>query len=204
MEIKKLPSSWADIKLSQYAKLQPVLKLDNPIERVIYTLAVLLDKPTQEIEQMQLTNVQEVLKRFNFMRSLPDKLLSDTTTVAGQQFRFIFKAKDLTAGQYISVTTKLKQASDDEDWIYQNIHEILASISVPIGEKIDNDYYQRTAQLFYENMSVADALPVCFFFSKLSRNLTDIIADYSRRAKEKAQSEEKAMERVLRKNGGGL
>lgn len=204
--INKLPSSWSDIKICQYVKLRPVIIGElNPIERVIFTLAILLDKPTQDVEKLKLTDITKINERLKFLQTTPIQTTIPTEIfLKGNKYKFITDATELNGGQYMSVTTKLQQAQEDEEYIYNNLHEVLASISEPIGKEIDSNYYKETASIFYEHLTVADAYPICFFFSKLSELLTEITVNFSKKKLQKAEDIVQELEMDLLKNGGGL
>ena len=183
----KLPKSWDDITIGMYIELRPVLKADmNEIERLIYILAVLLKKPTQDIEKIKIKDYHEMKKVLAFLWEMPlPTKLQKYFTIEGKDYEIVLNANELDAGQYMSVVTKLKNAENDDDVAYNQLHEILASISVPVEKKrkkwqriaIEPSYYKKVANDFYNHLPMSIAYPIGVFFWNLSASLTKVIQD---------------------------
>jgi hypothetical protein len=218
MEIK-LPQSWDDVTVGMYIELRPILHSDkNEIERLIYILAVLLKKPTQDVEKIKIAQYHEMRKTLSFLWELPlPTELQKYFTIEGNDYEIVLNANELDAGQYMSVVTKLKNASDDPEIVYNQLHEILASISVPVEKvkkkykriAIEPSYYKKVAQDFYHHLPMSIAYPIGVFFWNLSDSLTKIIQDSlkSKLAEKMTEAEEiqaEVMRDFLKDGDGGL
>ena len=183
----KLPKSWNDITIGMYIELRPVLKAEmNEIERLIYILAVLLKKPTQDVEKIKVGDYHKMKKELAFLWELPlPTKLQKYFTIEGKDYEIVLNANELDAGQYMSVVTKLKNAEQDEDISYNQLHEILASISVPVEKHrkkwrrtaIEPSYYKKVAQDFYNHLPMSIAYPIGVFFWNLSESLIKVMQD---------------------------
>jgi len=210
----KIPNSWDDISIGQYIELRPVLAAEmSDIERLIHILAVILRQPTQEVKKIKLKNVKEINKEMSFLwkEELPTEL-QNIFQIDDQWFEIVLDARELNAGQYMSVSTKLKDVDSDPNVIYSIIHNILASISYPIIEnkgkyerqEIDSSYFSDTSKLFYEKLPVSIAYPLGVFFCNLSQDLMPIIQGYSKRKLTKANSIMEEVQKDISKDGDGL
>jgi len=216
MEIK-LPKSWDDVTIGMYIELRPVLSAEmNEVERLIYILAVLLKKPTQDVEKIKIAEYHEMRKTLSFLWELPlPTQLQKYFTIEGKDYEIVLNANELDAGQYMSVVTKLKDAANDPEVVYNQLHEILASISVPVEKvkkkykriAIEPSYYKKVANDFYNYLPMSIAYPIGVFFWNLSDSLTKIIQDSLKsKLKEKMTEAEEIQAEVMKdflKDGDG-
>ena len=215
----KLPESWDDITVGMYIELRPILHADmNEIERLIYLLAVILKKPTQDIEKIKIEDYHKMRETLAFLwkEELPT-ILQKNFNINGKDYEVVLNANELDAGQYMSVVTKLKDIENDPEIAYNKLHEILASISVPVEKvkkkykriAIEPSYYKKVAQDFYNYLPMSIAYPIGVFFYNLSESLTKIIVDYSKSkiAEKMTEAEEiqaEVMRDFLNDGDGGL
>lgn len=211
----KVPTSWNDISIGQYIELRPVLNAEmNDLERLIYLLAVLLKKPTQDIEKIKITDYQLIRKKMSFLwdQDLPREV-QRYFTVEGKSFEVVLNARELNGGQYMSVATKLKGAENDPEHVYNNLHSIIASITIPVQKgklgwkqmNIDPSYFQDTGELFYHHLPMSVAYPIGVFFYNLSKSLMISTKDYLNKNLTEAQKmKEEVMKDFFNDGDGSL
>jgi len=211
-----IPKSWDDITIGQYIELKPVLDQDwdNPISELIHLLAVLLKKSTQEVGKLNVKEYIGIRKDLSFIweTELPREV-QNRFKVEDKWYEVVLNARELNGGQYISLVTKLKDVNNDPNGTVNMLHEILASISIPVSKgklkwsklEIEPSYYKETAQAFYRSLPMSVAYPIGIFFWNLSQSLMKAIQDYSNKKLTEAEKiKEEVMMDFLKDGDGSL
>ena len=208
----QVPKSWDDISIGQYIELRPVLLADmNDIERLIHLLAVLLKQPTQEIKKLKIEEYRNIHKDLKFLDSELPREVQNRFEINGKWYEIVLNANELNGGQYMSITSKLKDSQNDPEYVYNNLHEILASISIPVEKKrlgwkhleIEPSYYKDTAEAFYKHLPMSIAYPIGVFFYNLSQSLMKSIQDYSNQKLTEAEKMKMEVMRDFLADGDG-
>lgn len=203
MDLNKLPKGWKDISIKQYSLLRKVKNstLDR-FDKIIQRIAIISGESYEAVSLLKITELTEVSKRIKWIDTEDlDRQLKDTFTIDGVDYKITLNATELTGGQYASIVTKVNKNEP-----FEILHEILASISLPVGvgiKEIEPSYYSKTAELFANNLSIVDAYPIGVFFCEVSKNLTKGIQDYLQEELKRTEKIRKEMEMDFISNGDG-
>ena len=175
----KLPKSWEDINIAKYVLLRAVDSSDlNIVERPIRKLEIITGKRNEEVERLSVVEVAKIKEQLSFLDTdIPLNTLENEITINDVTYFFEFNCKSLNSSQYTSVSTKLKALEKDKDYIHNNLHEILLSISTIKGVdpmKLPEDYYAKTKEIFYTEIPITVAYPICVFFLRSFEALNEI------------------------------
>ena len=205
MNLNTLPKSWSDISIKKY--INYLKTFDNTLddfEKLIIRLSILTDMSYEEVSNIPLPEINKINKALDWVVTTePNKELKDTFKIQGTEYKITLDATKLTGGQYASISTKIGKEGVNS---FDILHDILASISLPLGvdiKDIEPSYYPKTAELFLNNLSIADAYPVGVFFCEVSKNLTQGIQDYLAKELKKTKNLQSKMIRDFISNGDG-
>ena len=203
MDLNKLPKGWEDINIEQYVNY---LKTNNStldeFEKIMIRLSILTGATYEEVKNLQIKDISKVTRALEWVDKVElPRELKDTFTIENVKYKLCLNATELTGGQYASVMTKLKDVD-----AFEMLHEILASISLPVGiniKDIEPSYYAHTSELFAKNLSIADAYPIGVFFCEVSKNLTEGIQDYLAQELKKTKEKQSQIVQDFISNGDG-
>jgi len=184
MEIT-IPTEWEDITIETYIKLRPALNTKtNEIERLINILCVLSDRKRQEVEKLTITQYSDLISKMRFLnKDLPTKVKSNVFKVGESWYEFCLKPDGILFGEYISIMEILEKANNNEEMLFNNLHNFLTVICRPIKKRwwgykyidVDTELINKTADNFYRNMPITIAYPIAVFFSLNLETLTQVI-----------------------------
>jgi hypothetical protein len=212
MEIT-IPTSWQDITIGQYIKLRPVLKAElNPIERVINILAVLTNQKKEVIKNIPLSQYKVIKEKMNFLETeIPKQLDKRRFKIGDTFYEFKVDAKKLLFGEYINNMEILQKAANNEEVIFENLHNILTTICRPVEKKwlrwreidVDGEVLRKTADNFFKNMPITIAYPIGVFFYNHFQSLTqDIRISLMEKATKMMKEASQEMDLVRDGDGG--
>ncbi len=185
-------SNYYDMTIGQFIKCKAITELESdPLQRNILMLAELSGLSIDEIEALPINKLQEGIKKFASIQDLkPNEKVKMKFKVGGNRFECIWKTQELTAYQYIDFT----HYSTDP---INNIHNILASICVPVSfwgkrSKYDGAKHKNHAKLFHDKMKIKDAYPIMLFFctylAELESNMQTYLIKEVESLKKKVQT----------------
>jgi hypothetical protein len=173
----KLPKSWDEITLKQFAMLQEIQndELIDDTEKSIETIRYLAGLTYPQALELPLKEKAAALKTLSFLNTL-DKISPKAKKhiwIKGKRHKITLDVSELTQGQYIDIKTFLKEP----DKSFENLHNVFAVICQPLKygfkpTKYDGIEHKDRALLFYETLTISQVYPVLVFFCTLSDNLT--------------------------------
>lgn len=180
-----IPTSWNDITLGQYIELRPILQTEmDEVKKVINILCVLTGKKREDVRELTIPDFHKLVKKMSFLNEpLPKEMEKRRFLIGGKWYEFKIDAKNMLFGEYISVMEILQKAGDNEDVLFNNLHQILTVICRPIYKtlfgfknvKMDGELIRETANNFYNNMPITIAYPIGVFFWERYPILTETI-----------------------------
>ena len=128
----KLSKQWSDVSIEQHQKLCLALKFEGEqIDKHIKILAALSDK-TEEYFYSEIphTELPKLIKHTEFIYvKRENKGIRTSLRIKGRRFRINPKVSDLSASDYIDLTTYVK----DEDSATVNLHRIMAIFFIEVS-----------------------------------------------------------------------
>ncbi len=200
--------NYYELTIKQFLRIKSITELESDVfMRNLKMVAEIENKTVDEIESMPVQDVIDKVRRLAKIETLePDAKVKMKIKVAGKWFKIKWKQQELTAEQYIDASHFCK----DPNQIINNIHNILASISVELDwmgreKKYSGIKHKEVADLFYNKMKISQAYPIMLFFCKYSKESTEAILSYLESEAMKAvKMWEEFPKADYTKNGDGL
>ena len=125
-----IPTSWDDITLGQYIELRPILQTEmDEVKKVINILCVLTGKKREDVRELTIPDFHKLVKKMSFLNEpLPKEMEKRRFLIGGKWYEFKIDAKNMLFGEYISVMEILQKAGDNEDVLFNNLHQICNAI----------------------------------------------------------------------------
>jgi hypothetical protein len=171
---------WSDVTIRQFYEAQEVIngEYEDELERSIALLCAVTGQTEIEILSLTHNEIAKLSKELSFLNSLDTmgKEWPKWFMVQGRLFKPLRDIRKITGGQLIELLTFSKEP-------LQNIHKILATLSLPcnwIGKarKYDADKHNEISELFREHLTMDIAYPIAVFFCNLWEELLKNIQDY--------------------------
>lgn len=178
------PKSWKDITISQYINLLPSTNKGKTEFQIIrHKLKTLFDIDGGELS---IDEIEGLMRKVSFMDEPPSGKPVKRFKLKGRKYQVEIDIKKHKADNYMFVMERLKELQRDPETVEKNLHLIMAVVCHPIKwswtkwkyVKADNDLLE-TAQTFYDYLPISVAYPISVFFCALSKNLTQVIQNYS-------------------------
>jgi len=146
----KIPKNWNQINIDKYQKLYNLYKIEQDyIELTFKRLSILLDKSYEEIEQIPITEYNEIKETLEFVNSEPKQTNFKTEfELNGKKFKFR-NINELNFGEFMD----LEHYKSD---CIENMHRIMNILYVTDNKEDNSDFLKH-------NLNIETALS-CFFF----------------------------------------
>lgn len=155
-----VPTSWSDITLDKYQKIEKYYEDKDIKFNVIDVLDILIDKDREYIEQLPSDFLDTILTHLMFLTTTPEvKEPSNKIKIDGEEYVINVHNK-LRVGEYISVDTIFK---DDK----HNYAAILAVLCRKNGEIYDSHFENEVLEdriKMFEKQPITKILPLISFF----------------------------------------
>lgn len=158
----KLPCSYREVKLKQFADVQEAINSDfNEVRKNNLILAALCDVPLHEIEALPFAKTVDMINKCEWLTNLPNKVI-DTFEIEGVRYKLQTDIARATTAQYADLSEFCKK----DGWY--KFAECAAVMCLPEGtEKYDSSLVEKRAEIFWEHMTVDIIYPMCAFFLRL-------------------------------------
>lgn len=163
----KIAKNWNEIHIGQFQQINLALKNypDNAITQAVWMLAALTDKTREELLAMDFAQeFKPLMKQLDWVNTTPlPTQLPKQFELEGQKFNLVYDMKQRTTGQFVDLA---HLASEPEN-IIPNLHQILAVLCIPQGQKDHAIGFEQRAKLFQQKLPITIAYPIATFFLKL-------------------------------------
>jgi len=221
MRVKlKIPTKLSEIPIGQFIALQKIYTSAKPddvgdiewaLTQNVQAVSILTGAKEEDIWELTGPQLKNIVKRITFLTDPKwDEKVTNRITIAGKVYVANLLINELTGGQYIDLSTFLKDPVN-------NLHQIMATLYLPTkrnwyGKRVaipyDGKTHEERAKLFLDHMPVSVAYPCAVFFYTVANNSQRALSDYFQTA---AELKLKALNRMLLKQqqssqrtGGGL
>ncbi len=163
----KIAKNWNEINVGQFQQINAALKNypDNAITQAVWMLDALTDKSRKELLALDFSKeFKPLMKELDWVNATPlPTQLPKQFELGGQLYRLIYDMKQRTTGQFVD----LAHLTSEPENIIPNLHQILAVLCVPHGQKDHAIDFEQRAKYFKNNLPIAIAYPIATFFLKL-------------------------------------
>lgn len=158
-------TDYKDLTINKYLEIKEILKDDggelNIQSRIISCLA---NMDLDDVLNLSLTRYNELAQKTAFLMEKPKLTgrIPNKLNINGRECIITKNVNKLTAAQYIDYQTLTAQEDSDK-----YIAAVIACFIVPVGFTYGDGYdIQEISDWLGDNLSILDALNVCFFFRK--------------------------------------
>ena len=187
--------TWNDVTIEHFAEIQKILEDEPPEGATVNEVnlhvhntkkliaEVLTDKSIEEIDEMLVGELEDI---HDFICSDLPLRMHKRYKVNGITYQFTPDATELNSGSYISIMEEIKGNP------FNTLHKVMFNIGKPmkfgfrkklifIGWK---RYNLKPHQIHkeieaFKKMPISIANPIAVFFCSLSKDLTNVLEDYS-------------------------
>lgn len=175
----KLPTSWDEVSLGQYAKLMIAVDKDDisEIELMVSSLEALADIPAGLLTKVPIKLLREAYNQLAELTStLPNKELSRVIEIDGIDYGFIPDFDELSLGEFVDLDNYLQDS-------YHNLSKIFAVLYRPIKDRKGEQYIiedyelkdiQKRRELFSKRLSMDTIYGGLVFFCSIGMTAIDI------------------------------
>ena len=212
-------TNYKELTINKYQDIRNILKEDGGELNIQARIVALLNDMTlDEVLNLSLTKYNELVQGSAFLMEKPklDGRIPSKLIINGRECYITKNVNKLTTGQYIDYQSYI--AADDQEKYLANV---LACFIVPKGCNYGDGYdTDEIAQWLGENLSIQDAMNICFFFRKkylasikLTLTCLELSMKRLKRKEKDPQAKEKLTEltkmmtkyrTLLQKSGDGL
>lgn len=158
-----IPTSWDEVKLGTYQKLQEYyksLKDDEPIDTIKF-ISLLSNYSEEEVLLLPVAFVNNIVLKLDFLKKIPNPNVSNKITISGETY-YLLNMDEMKFGEFTDVNMSIKNNPND----YASILAILCRKPNEIyDQEFINKRFEERKTMF-ENISVNQALSVLGFFLK--------------------------------------
>mgnify|MGYP003641925128 CR=1 FL=1 len=177
----KLPKSWDEITLEQYAKIKRIQKREETtdtqrIDNLISVVQVVLNCSIDEAEQLTIKQMEQINE---FIKSPVNQKIVKEFKTQGIRFEIELNPNELSAWRHAGVMEAIKD-------VEANMNSVIFHLAKPFKYRgLRKKYFELTeAQIpevikGFSQLPVSMAYPIVVFFFNLLEELTNCFLDYS-------------------------
>lgn len=176
--IKLKYGKWQNITIAVYDKLKglkddEINTQEDELNVNIKLLSILCDVTEDEISNLPLTEFSKLIEQTAFLKDMPKYEIETRYKVGNQTYDVQTNIRAMTTAQFIDFQTLSKEQD-------KNFANLLACFLIPKGKKYGDGYdIIEVAEYLYNNMSIATARSIMFFFTLQYQALQKVILTYS-------------------------
>lgn len=165
-------TSYKDLSIGKYLELTEILKDEtDDLEIQCELLSILSDMDYDSIVSLPLAEYQRMVSQTAFLLEKPkvNKSIPSKIKIGGKTYCITKDVASINVAQYIDYQTYSKQGNDNK-----SIPQLLSCFIIPEGCKYGEGYdVAEVINIIRDNMSIVDAVSVCFFFHQKYRSLIE-------------------------------
>lgn len=177
--IYHFPTSWAEIKLANFQKVNKLILTGNDIDDRLQIISSLSDIPVDKLMNIPYTTFNKIYGEMNFINDrYTDSKIIKEFELNGITYIYADKLSAMTTAEYIDLDSLLS----DKNYI-DNLHMIMAILYRPKTkkgiEKYNSNNLDERAELFRNNMKCDAVLSAVSFSLALDQACKQYIQDCS-------------------------
>jgi hypothetical protein len=159
-------SSYKELTINQYLGLKDLMadEVADDLGAQARLVAYLDNKTEDEVLNLPLADYHRLVQKTNFLMTLPEpsKKAPAAIKVGNYKLKAVTEVAQMTTAQYIDFENLLGMPEREK-----YLASIVACFYIPVGKKYNQGYdLDEVTKLIGDNVSVQDAMDVCFFFQK--------------------------------------
>lgn len=190
-----IPKDFSGITIGQFIELQSIKSIDSDvIDFMIDFVSTISNLTYKEVSSLSVTDLRKIYDSLAwFNEGVKESKIVERYELDGVMYVANIDISKITANQYVSIMTALKNGTDS------NLHHIMAALYIPYGKKYDDIPANEVAEKFYKNMPITIAYPLAVFFCNLlSNSMKDINLYLSNQAIAKTREAMKEVAELVR------
>jgi len=211
----KVANNWAEVSLKQYIEITDISQIDmDELDKQIKVLAVLSNTSEELLCAMELSLLKQAIRGCQFIYTKPPtKHIKQSIKIGGHRFNINTNLKKISGGEYIDLTSMIKEKSD----VTKNLPKIIAIFLHPVNffrfkkkscyEKDCQTLESRnkTAKIVEDKLMMDDVMMLSGFFLKSWQVLAKATLDYSELQTKKARKQlKKIIAKDSKSTGDGI
>jgi hypothetical protein len=162
--------TWKDITIEQYQHILAIAKTDLPnFNKEVELVSYLFNISKDDIMYYPIEKFKYLAKQIEFLEDMFEGDMQTLFTIDGIEYKVHWEMEKKTAGQFID----LSEMTKDPELINDKLHQILAIICIPKGEKYDVNFNERS-EIFRKKLTMDVVFPISGFFDCFKSSLPDI------------------------------
>lgn len=160
-------TNWNQVSISIYNRIIEICESDEiELNKDVKILSVLCGVDEDKIWSLSLPEVNRLMKRIEWLLEFkyPKGKVYNYLNLNGTKYHVNTNLQDFTIAQYVDFQTYW-----GEHDIRKNISRILSTFIIPVGKTYNEGYdLLEVIRDIEDNLSIADAEAICFFFARRS------------------------------------
>ena len=152
----KVPTSWRDVSLSTYKRLQQLEKTGNQLQDAIATAAILCDQDVKTIASMEMPSFKKLVETLSWSSQPPKTNRSHWKDPETQEVYHLVDFSKLSIGAWIDIEQQIKTDST-------SLERFAAILFQKKNEVYDSERLEERAQIFSKRMDI-ECLNSCTSF----------------------------------------
>lgn len=195
---KEVVRGWKDVTLSQLQEIEALPKYDNELDMMLNYVSILLDKDSDEIENMHVSDILLEFERWRFLSTKPKEKHQPIITLNGVRYGAVV-LNELTLGQIADIEAYITEG------LIENLHKVFSVLYLPIKsynpitKKVVLEEYEpdkdRQNAFLYATMDIL--YPQMLFFYHIVKDYLQGILLYSEEEMKKMKDTE-MMEKMMK------
>ena len=166
--------TWKDITIEQYQHILAIAKTDLPnFNKEVELVSYLFNISKDDIMYYPIEKFKYLAKQIEFLEDMFEGDMQTLFTIDGIEYKVHWEMEKKTAGQFID----LSEMTKDPELINDKLHQILAVICIPKGEKYDVNFMERS-EIFRKKLTMDVVFPISGFFLTVLKSSLPDIQDY--------------------------
>lgn len=185
----RIANKWSEVSLKQYIEIADINAIDmDVLDKQVKILSILSKTPEDIICQMNLSDLKEAIRHCQFIYTPPlAGHIKQYIRIGKRKFNVNTNVKDITGGEYIDLTSLIKDQAD----LTRNLPRIISIFLHPVnmfGFKKKSCYKDKiqtlesrnaTTKLIESNLMMDNVMMLSGFFLKSYNVLMQATLDYS-------------------------
>lgn len=170
----KIASSWDEVTLEQFDKIQQIKNIDEFTTADI--LSVLTNIEAEELLLLDVADYSALVDKIKFLNEHPRKCIPESKIKIGDiTFNVTLSALKMTAGQFLDFKSLISA-----DNIDKRLARLMLCFMIPEGHKYNDGYdTEEMLDVIYKNMTVVEVTAYSNFFTLQLKAYADATLEYS-------------------------
>jgi len=176
----KIPKSYKDLSMEKFDKLKSVNDIEDPKERHMAQLCILLDCGPDDLNKLTIDKINEINDSIKFLQDTPKEDFKRIIEIDGVKWGFIKNLESITLGEWIDMDYYTSNWEEDKHKLMSVLYRRIIKED-ELGyeiEEYNGEVAKISSDLFYKNMSYSDVWGASVFFSLIGTEILRYSPEY--------------------------